>query len=221
MSIRIVLADDQAMVRSGIEMLLAAESDLEVVAALPDGAQAVQAVAKLRPDVAVLDVRMPVMDGVEATRRIVAARPPGTGLPAVLVLTTFNLDAALYAALHAGAAGFMLKDGAPDELVSAIRAVASGQGWLDPTVTRSVIEQFAARPLGVAVQDPRLESLTPREREVLICVAQGLSNAEIAGALFLGEGTVKTHVSHVLGKLDLRDRVQAVVFAYEAHLVPG
>ena len=137
MIIRIVLADDQAMVRSGIEMLLAAESDLEVVAALPDGAQAVRAVAQLRPDVAVLDVRMPVMDGVEATRRIVSARPPGTCRPAVLVLTTFNLDAALYAALHAGAAGFMLKDAAPDELVKAVKAVASGQGWLDPTVTRS------------------------------------------------------------------------------------
>ena len=221
MTIRIVLADDQPLVRSGIAMLLAVEADFDVVAEVGNGEDAVQAAAVLNPDVVVLDIRMPVVDGVEATRRIVSARSAATGCPAVLVLTTFNLDAALYASLHAGAAGFLLKDAAPEELVHAIRAVAAGRGWLDPTVTRSVIEQFASRPLGVAVQDSRLESLTPREREVLICVARGMNNAEIARALFLGEGTVKTHISHVLGKLDLRDRVQAVVFAYEANLVPG
>ena len=219
MSIRIVLADDQALVRSGIEMLLDAEPDLEVVAAVSDGAQAVLAVAELHPDVAVLDVRMPVLDGVEATRQIVASRADTSLTPAVLVLTNFNLDAALYGALSAGASGFLLKDAAPDELAHAVRALAAGKGWLDPDVTQSVIEQFSTRPYGPAHRDPRLERLTAREREVLVHLARGLSNAEIAEALFVGEGTVKTHVSHVLDKLEVRDRVQAVVFAFEAHLV--
>ncbi len=219
MSIRVVLADDQALVRSGIEMLLGAEPDLEIVAAVPDGEQAVRAVADLRPDVAVIDVRMPVLDGVEATRQIVAARAEGVSWPAVLVLTNFNLDAALYGALSAGAAGFLLKDAAPADLVDAVRALAAGKGWLDPEVTQRVIEQFSTRPFGSVHHDPRLERLTAREREVLVHLARGLSNAEIAGQLFVGEGTVKTHVSHVLDKLEVRDRVQAVVFAYEAHLV--
>jgi len=219
-SIRVVLADDQAMVRSGIEMLLDAEGDLEVVAAVPDGAQAVRAVAEFSPDVAVLDVRMPVLDGVEATRRIIASRADGESTPAVLVLTNFNLDAALYGALNAGAAGFLLKDAAPEDLAHAIRAIAGGKGWLDPDVTRAVIEQFAGRPLDVARRDPRVDRLTPRECEVLVQAARGLSNAEIAHEMFLGEGTVKTHISHILEKLGLRDRTQAVVFAYEARLVP-
>jgi DNA-binding NarL/FixJ family response regulator len=219
MSIRVVLADDQAMVRSGIHMLLDAEGDLEVVAAVPDGAQAVRAVAELSPDVVVLDVRMPVLDGVEATRQIVTSRAPGSSTPAVLVLTNFNLDAALYAALNAGAAGFLLKDAAPTELAHAVRALAAGKGWLDPDVTQSVIEHFSCRPISPMQQDPRLDALTAREREVLVCLARGLSNAEIASQLFVGEGTVKTHVSHLLDKLGVRDRVQAVVFAYEARLV--
>jgi DNA-binding NarL/FixJ family response regulator len=162
---------------------------------------------------------MPVMDGVEATRQIVAARPDDTSTPAVLVLTNFNLDAALYAALAAGAAGFLLKDAAPTDLAHAIRAVAGGKGWLDPDVTRAVIERFASRPFVASRQDPRVQSLTAREREVLVLLARGLSNAEIATAMFVGEGTIKTHVSHLLDKLEVRDRVQAVVFAYEAHLV--
>ncbi|WP_028049776.1 response regulator transcription factor [Cellulomonas sp. URHD0024] len=219
MSIRVVLADDQALVRAGIEMLLSAEPGIEVVAAVPDGAEAVRAVAVLRPDVAVLDVRMPVLDGVEATRRIVESRAESSALPAVLVLTTFNLDAAVYAALSAGASGFMLKDAAPTDLAQAVRALAVGKGWLDPDVTQSVIERFSSRPSGPAHRDPRLDTLTAREREVLLCLTRGLSNAEIASELFIGEGTVKTHVNHVLDKLGVRDRVQAVVFAYEAHLV--
>lgn len=220
MTIRVVLADDQALVRSGIAMLLNAEADVDVVAEVSSGEEAVRSVAALSPDVAVLDVRMPVIDGVEATQRIVAARSDGRLSPAVLMLTNFNLDAALYSALHAGASGFLLKDAAPTELVHAVRAVAEGRGWLDPQVTRAVIEQFAARPLGAVVGDPRVTALTPREREVLVHVARGLTNAEIATELVLGVGTVKTHVSHVLDKLGLRDRVQAVVFAYEARLLP-
>jgi DNA-binding NarL/FixJ family response regulator len=218
-TIRVVLADDQAMVRSGIELLLDAEQDVEVVAAVADGAEAVRAVAELLPDVAVLDVKMPIMDGVEATRQIIADRPETSPLPAVLVLTNFNLDAALYAALNAGAAGFILKDAAPTDLAHAVRALAAGKGWLDPDVTRSVIEQFSSRPLGLSPTDPHLKALTAREREVLVLMARGLSNAEIATELFVSEGTVKTHVGHVLDKLEVRDRVQAVVFAYEARVV--
>ena len=220
MTIRVVLADDQGMVRSGIAMILDSEPDIEVVAQAADGLAAVDATKEMHPDVAVLDIQMPIMDGVEATRLIVGARPEDAVLPAVLALTNFNLDASLYGMLNAGAAGFLLKDAAPTDLVAAVRALADCRGWLDPEVTRTVIEQFAGRPLEVTVRDPRAAALTPREREVLVQVARGLSNAEIAEEMFLGEGTIKTHLSHILVKLGLRDRTQAVVFAYEARLVP-
>lgn len=220
MTIRVVVADDQSMVRSGIEMLLDAEPDIVVVAAVADGVQAVQAVRALRPDVVVMDIRMPTMDGVAATRAIfddsLSASPSP---PSVLALTNFNLDSAVYDVLRAGAAGFILKDASAVDLVRAIRAVHAGHGWLDPEVTRLVIERFTNHRPASTMPDPRLDLLTAREREVLGSLARGLSNAEIAAELFVGEGTVKTHVSHLLDKLAVRDRVQAVVYAYEAHLL--
>lgn len=222
MSIRVVIADDQSMMRSGLQMLLDAEPDIDVIAAVADGAQAVLAARELRPDIVVLDIRMPIMDGITATRRILAEAglaTSGPALPQVLALTNFNVDAAVYAALRAGAAGFMLKDASADDLVKAVRSVNAGRGWLDPDVTRAVIEQFSDRSPGTNPTDPRFASLTTREHEVLICLAHGLSNAEIGEQLFVGEGTVKTHVSHLLDKLAVRDRVQAVVLAYEARLL--
>jgi DNA-binding NarL/FixJ family response regulator len=210
--IRVLLADDQALVRTGFRMILKAEPDLEVVGEAADGEQAVAAARRLAPDVVVMDVRMPNMDGLEATRRILA----GDG-PRVLMLTTFDLDEYVYEALRAGASGFLLKDGPADQLVGAIRAVAAGDALLAPAVTRRLIEAFARQ--APPAPDRALAELTTREREVLEQLARGLSNAEIAERFTVGEATVKTHVAHVLAKLGLRDRTQAVVFAYESGLV--
>ncbi len=224
MTIRVVLADDEALVLGGLSMLLSVAPDIEVLAQVNDGSAAVEAVADLRPDVAILDVRMPNMDGVEATRRITGGGLEGAldREVSVLVLSTFNLDKAVFAALRAGASGFLLKDAAPKDLVPATRAVAAGEAWLDPAVARTLISEFAARPDNALPPAEDLALLTPREREVLILMAEGLNNAEIAAHLVLGEGTVKTHVSRILMKLGLRDRTQAVVMAFRSHLVaPG
>jgi DNA-binding NarL/FixJ family response regulator len=218
--IRVLLADDQALVRGGLRKLVDHEDDMTVVAEAADGQQAVDAARASRPDVAVMDIRMPQLDGIEATRRIVGALGDGVR---VLVLTTFGLDNYVFQALHAGASGFMLKDARPEELVNAIRVVAGGAALLSPEVTRSVIGAFARRPQGTDLTgSPRLDELTEREREVLVLLTRGRSNAEIAADLVVSDATVKTHVAHVLMKLGVRDRVQAVIFAYEAGLVsPG
>jgi DNA-binding NarL/FixJ family response regulator len=216
--IRVVLVDDQAMVRTGLRMVLSAESDIEVVGEAADGAAGVRVVTELRPDVVLLDVRMPVMDGLEAARRILAADGPTR----VVVLTTFDEDEYVVAALRAGVSGFLLKVAPPEDLVGAVRTVAAGQGLLDPAVTLRVIEGYAAAPAPDPSSAAALAGLTEREVDVLSLVAAGLSNAEIAARLYLGEATVKTHVSRILLKLGLRDRVQAVAFAYESGLVvPG
>jgi DNA-binding NarL/FixJ family response regulator len=217
MTIRVLIADDQALMRGGFRMILDAEEDIEVVGEAIDGRDAVEQFGRLAPDVVVMDVRMPAMDGIEATRRLAA----GGSTARVLILTTFDLDEYVYEALRAGASGFLLKDRPPEELVAAVRVVASGEALLAPSVTRRLIEEFASRPK--APTPPReLDELTDREREVLVLMARGLSNAEIAARLFLAETTVKTHVGHVLQKLRLRDRAQAVVVAYESGLVhPG
>jgi DNA-binding NarL/FixJ family response regulator len=216
--IRAVIADDQAVVRAGLRMILEANDDIEVVGEAADGAAAVELVRELRPHVVLMDIRMPEMDGIEATRRLATA-----GLDAhVLVLTTYGLDEYVYEALKAGAAGFFIKTDSPERLVEAVRVVAGGEALLAPEVTRRLIDHFLAgmRPGGSA--PPELEELTERELEVLKLVAGGFSNAEIAETLFVSDGTVKTHVSRILSKLGLRDRVQAVVFAYECQLVePG
>ncbi|RBY84602.1 response regulator transcription factor [Blastococcus sp. TF02A-30] len=218
MTIRVVLVDDQAMVRTGLRMVLAAEPDIEVVGEAADGADGVRTVTRLRPDVVLLDVRMPGVDGLEAARRILAADLPTR----VVVLTTFDEDEYVAAALRAGVSGFLLKVAPPEDLVAAVRTVAAGQGLLDPAVTLRVIESFAAAPAPDPARAGALAQLTDRETDVLALVAAGLSNAEIAARLYLGEATVKTHVSRVLLKLALRDRVQAVAFAYESGLVtPG
>ncbi|MGY1639504.1 response regulator [Geodermatophilus sp. SYSU D00703] len=218
MTIRVVVVDDQAMVRTGLRMVLAAEPDIAVVGEAADGAAGVQVVTQARPDVVLLDVRMPGMDGLEAARRIVAADLPTR----VVVLTTFDEDEYVAAALRAGVSGFLLKVAPPEDLVAAVRTVAAGQGLLDPAVTLRVIESFAAAPAPDPTRVGALAQLTERETDVLALVAAGLSNAEIAARLYLGEATVKTHVSRVLLKLGLRDRVQAVAFAYESGLVtPG
>jgi len=214
--IRLVIADDQALVRGGFRAILSAHPDIEVVAEAGTGGEAVAAVANHRPDVALVDVRMPEMDGIEATRRIKASKNDCR----VLILTTFDVDEHVYDAFRAGAAGFLLKTVSPEELVGAVRAVHAGEALLAPTVTRRLIERFVMSPR--PAEDERLQGLTDRERDVLRLVAQGLSNAEIAAELFVSHGTVKTHVGRILTKLDLRDRVQAVVLAYEAGLIrPG
>lgn len=215
--ITVLLADDEPMVRGGIGMLLSVDAGITVVAEVGDGQQAVQAVRELRPDVAILDVRMPHMDGVEATRII--AQDIGDVATAVLVLSTYNIDEAVFAALRAGASGFLLKDAAPAELRAATHAVASGQAWLDPAVARTLIAEFASRPRDSLPPAEDLSLLTTREREILALMAHGLNNAEIARDLVLSEGTVKTHVSRILTKLGLRDRTQAVVMAFRGHLV--
>jgi len=219
MSLGILIVDDQALVRAGFRMILEAEEDMEVVGEAADGREAVAEAKRLRPDVVLMDVRMPDVDGIEATRRLL-----GDGADAkVVMLTTFDMDEYVYDALRAGASGFLLKDVPPEQLVDGIRAVAKGDALLAPSVTRRVIEEFVRRPpASVRTLPPGLEELTARELEVLKLIARGLANAEIATELFVSETTVKTHVAHVLMKLDLRDRVQAVVAAYESGLVePG
>jgi DNA-binding NarL/FixJ family response regulator len=223
MPTRLLVVDDQALMRAGFRMILDAEPDLDVVGEAADGAEAVEQAARLAPDVVLMDVRMPVMDGVEATRRLAG---PGVAEPRkVLILTTFDLDEYVFAALRAGASGFLLKDTPPEDLVHAVRVVASGDAVVAPPVTRRLIERFAhalPSPDEPAPSPPAFDLLTERELEVLKLMARGLSNAEIAASLILGETTVKTHVGRVLMKLGLRDRVQAVVLAYESQLVrPG
>jgi len=219
-AVRILIVDDQALVRAGFRMILEAEKDIAVVGEAADGREAVAESERLKPDVVLMDVRMPEMDGIEATRRVLGEGDTGTK---VVMLTTFDMDEYVYDALKAGASGFMLKDVPPEQLVSGIRAVASGDALLAPSVTRRVIEEFVRRPPDSVRKPPeKVADLTARELEVLKLLARGLSNAEIATALFVSEATVKTHVAHVLMKLDLRDRVQAVVLAYESGLVqPG
>ena len=218
-AIRILVVDDQALIRSGLRMILESEPGMSVVGEAGNGQEAVEMGKRLRPDVILMDVRMPVMDGIDATRKLV-----GAGLnpdPSVLILTTFDLDEYVYAAIRAGASGFLLKDAPPDDLIHAIHVVAGGDALLAPSVTRRLIEEFAARPTPDTPPDG-IHDLTEREVEVLRSLAAGHSNAEIADALYVSEATVKTHVSHILTKLDLRDRVQAVVVAYESGLVrPG
>jgi DNA-binding NarL/FixJ family response regulator len=215
----ILIADDQALVRVGLRKILEAEPATTVVGEAADGEDAVSAARRLRPDLVLMDIRMPVLDGIEATRRIVAAQA-GTR---VLVLTTFGLDGYVFDALRAGASGFMLKDAPPEEIAAAVRIVASGEALLAPAVTRSVIEEFARqRPAAAPAPPPAVAELTPREREVLALLARGLSNPEICERLVISEATAKTHVARILQKLDLRDRVQAVIYAYETGLVaPG
>jgi DNA-binding NarL/FixJ family response regulator len=212
--IRVLLADDQALVRSGFQMILASQPDIEVVGEAEDGRQAIDLTNRLAPHVVLMDVRMPVLDGLEATRRLVEL---GTAAR-ILILTTFDLDEYVYAAICAGASGFLLKDVRPSQLVDAIRVVADGEALLAPAVTKRLLERFAATLPRPEERAPALATLTDRERDVLELVASGLSNAEIAERLFLGETTVKTHVSSLLRKLGLRDRVQAVVLAYETGL---
>jgi DNA-binding NarL/FixJ family response regulator len=213
MSLRVALVDDQALVRAGLRMVVESEPGLEVVGEAGDGRQAVEVVAATAPDVVLMDVRMPDVDGIEATRRIVGAGSPSR----VLMLTTFDLDELVYAALQAGASGFLLKEAPPEQLIAGIRTVAAGEQLLAASVTRRLIERFSAA--GLPAPPPSLEALTARELEVLQLVARAMSNAEIAAELFVTEATVKTHVARMLMKLGLRDRVQAVVLAYESGLV--
>ncbi|MFD8719098.1 response regulator [Streptomyces sp. NPDC059629] len=222
MTIRVLLVDDEPLLRMAFSMVLAAQPDMAAVGEAGDGAEAVRLTGELRPDMVLMDVRMPGMDGIEATERIVAQRPEAR----VLILTTFDLDEYAFAGLRAGASGFLLKNAMPEELLAAIRSVAAGDAVVAPRITRLLLENFAhrlpARSEGGAREDERLNRITLREREVLIQMGRGLSNAEIAETLRLAEATVKTHVSRILLKLELRDRVQAVVFAYETRLVqPG
>jgi DNA-binding NarL/FixJ family response regulator len=218
MSIRVVIADDQSMVRAGFRSLLQAEAEIDVVAEAADGEQAIAAVRRYRPDVTLMDIRMPNVDGLEATRRIVE-----TGSATrILILTTFDLDEYVYAGLRAGASGFLLKDASPEQLIAAIHVLAEGEAVLAPSVTRRVVEAFARLPAAQDDLQAALRTLTSREREVLTLLAKGRSNSELADALVVSEATAKTHVRNVLAKLDLRDRVHAVVFAYECGLVqPG
>ena len=217
---RVLIVDDQALVRTGFRMILEAEPDMDVVGEATNGIEAIEQARALRPDVVLMDVRMPELDGIEATRRLLAE---GSVESKVVMLTTFDMDEYVYEALRAGASGFLLKDVPPEQLVSGIRAVGSGDALLAPTVTRRVIEEFVRRPPeSVRTPPPQLEELTDREAEVLQLIARGFSNAEIAQELVVSDATVKTHVARILMKLRLRDRVQAVVFAYESGMVqPG
>jgi DNA-binding NarL/FixJ family response regulator len=214
----VLIADDQALVRVGLRKILEGEPDLTVAGEAGDGEDAIEAARRLRPDVVLMDIRMPVLDGIEATRRIVAARPTTR----VLVLTTFGLDSYVFDALRAGASGFMLKDAPPEEIAGAVRIVARGDALLAPAVTRAVVEEFARGRPAEVVRPAAVDELTPREREVLDLLARGLSNPEICDRLVISEATAKTHVARILQKLGLRDRVQAVIYAYESGLVaPG
>lgn len=217
-AIRVLLADDQAMVRAGFRMILESEPDIEVVGEADNGEQATAATRRLLPDVVLMDIQMPVEDGLTATRRITESPDLQSR---VVILTTFERDEYVFEALRSGASGFLLKNAPPEELVHAVRVVAAGEALLAPSVTRRIIEQFASRPIRPEVGE-RLQALTRREREVLVMLARGTSNAELAAALYVSEGTIKTHVSSLLAKLGLRDRVQAVVLAYESGLItPG
>ena len=216
MTIRVLLADDQELVRAGFRMILETQADIEVVGEAGDGVEAVAATRRLRPDVVLMDIRMPNLDGLQASKQIMAT----VSRSRVLILTTFDLDEYVYQALAAGASGFLLKNAPPEQLIDAVRVVAAGDALLSPSITRRVIEQFTRLPPpgGTDV----LAGLTDREREVLKLVARGMSNAEIAAQLFVSDATVKSHVAHLLAKLQLRDRVQAVVLAYESGLIrPG
>jgi DNA-binding NarL/FixJ family response regulator len=218
MSARIFLVDDQPLVRAGFRMLIEAQPDMEVVGEADDGRAALEALAVTRADVVLMDVRMPQLDGVEATQRLLADPTPAHAPPKVIVLTTFDVDEYVFAAIRAGASGFLLKDSRPEDLLDAVRTVLRGDAVVAPSATRRLLDHVAgALPDGGAGR--RLELLTPREREVLVEVARGRSNAEIAAALFMAEATVKTHVGRLLAKLDQRDRVQLAVFAYESGLV--
>lgn len=220
MTIRVVIADDQALVRAGFRVLLDYAPDIEVAGEAVNGAEAVQRARELAPDVILMDIRMPVMDGLEATRLI--ARSEETADVRVLMLTTFDIDEYVFEALRAGASGFLLKDTEPAELLDAVRVIARGEALLAPTVTRRLIAEFARRPEPSRVAPDDLAALTAREREVLVLIARGMSNDEIAEALVVSPATAKTHVSRVMGKLDARDRAQLVVIAYESGLVqPG
>ena len=220
MTVRVGVADDQPLIRTGLRTMVGHAADVELVGDAEDGAEAVELARRHRPDVLLMDIRMPVMDGIEATRVITA--DPDLGGVRVLVLTTFDVDDYVYAAIRAGASGFLLKDAPPEDVLDAIRVVARGDALLAPSVTRRLIEELAARPEGDRPAPPQLDVLTEREREVLALVARGLSNAEIGAELFVSPATAKTHVSHVMTKLDARDRAQLVVIAYESRLVhPG
>jgi DNA-binding NarL/FixJ family response regulator len=212
MSIRVLVADDQSMIRAGFRLLLAREADIDVIAEARNGIEAVQQAARFNPTVVLMDIRMPELDGLEATRRILAANPSAC----VLILTTFDVDEYVYEALHAGASGFVLKDDPPEQLIAALRTVAAGDALLSPAVTKRVIRQFTRLPR--PVRPKAVDELTARELELFRLIADGLSNAEISERLHIGETTVKTHVTHILQKLDLRDRVQAVVLAHQTGL---
>ena len=216
--IRVLVADDQTLVRAGFRAILEVQDDLEVVGEAEDGDEAVALARELRPDVVLMDIRMPGVDGIEATRRLLR----DGDAPRILMLTTFDLDEYVYEAMKAGASGFLLKDAPRDQLVGAVRTVAAGDALLAPALVRRLIEDFVRRPAPGARPPAELDDLTEREREVLTLIARGLANAEIAARLFVSEATVRTHVTHILAKLELRDRVQAVVLAYETGLVqPG
>jgi DNA-binding NarL/FixJ family response regulator len=221
--IRVLVCDDQSVVRAGYATILSAQPDLEVVGEAGNGAVAVAEAQRLGPDVVVMDIQMPVVDGIEATRRLAGPGVDGAAVSKVLIVTTFNLDEYVYHALRAGASGFLLKDAPPAELISAVRTVAAGESLLAPSVTRRLIGRYAGRIRPSDPAEPKvghpLSELTQREREVLSLIATGMANAEIAGALFISAETVKTYVSRILAKLGLRDRVQAVVFAYQEGLV--
>jgi DNA-binding NarL/FixJ family response regulator len=217
--IRVLLADDQALLRSGLRMILDTHEDIDVVGEAGDGREALELASRLEPDLVLMDVQMPGMDGLEATRRLLAGCEPH---PRVVVLTTFDLDEYVYAAIRAGACGFLLKSAPPDQLAAGVRAAMAGDALLAPQVTRRLLDQFVRRPPPGSGVPAGLEELTEREREVLVLIGRGRSNREIADELFLGESTVKTHVNRILSKLSARDRVQAVVIAYETGLVaPG
>jgi DNA-binding NarL/FixJ family response regulator len=212
MMIRVLVADDQSMVRAGFRLLLSSHDEIEVVAEASDGREAVEKAARFNPSVVLMDIRMPEMDGLEATRRILAADPTAR----ILILTTFDLDEYVYEALRSGASGFVLKDDPPEQLLAAIQTVAAGDALLSPTITKRVIRQFARAPR--PERPAQLDELTERELDVFRLIARGLSNAEIGQELYISDTTVKTHITHILQKLDLRDRVQAVVLAHEAGL---